>query len=228
MWNIGYALVLAGIVAGPGCSKEPGPPEMPPMTSIPMFGGRNIGPEGGGVSVGPVTVVLPPGALSHRVRISVEPVTPGQPADPGERNGPVVPLLPPVTTPSSVQPADLVLSRPVQVIFATDANVATVALARLSPQPDRTLAWEPLSGQGRSPGLLWAKSDHLGIFGLVQVNCCSGTTMDNGCTISCDVGPLHYVCDGPAGDASCCDPFGSSPQGEPVQLCGVPAPDLGM
>ncbi len=228
MRNIGYALMLcAGLVgcsAAPDASSQFNPAKTPLM---PLDGGKTIGPGGGRVSVGPLTLDFPPGAVSERVHITVVPVQPGRPADPTDEIGPAVPVRPPVTFSVWVRPEDLSLSQPVRVTFATGADVTTAALALALPRPTHELAWEPLPGQGRSPGLVWSLSRHLGIFGLVQVDCCSGVSGVGDCSLRCDVGPLHYVCDGRSDDPTCCDPFTGSPQEEPLTLCQISPPDLG-
>lgn len=180
-----------------------------------VSGARVLGPAGGRLSVGPITLEFPEGALAETVRITVTPVRPGAPVEPGDL---VVPVEPLPIAPVRVGPESLLLRRPVKVSIATQRNVQEVTVARVGLFPPQTAAWLPLPGQGRSPSLLWAQTPYLGVFALVPATCCGDGVA---CSVRCDVGPLRYRCEGAPGRPGCCDPFARMPQwGEPP-LCSL-------
>ena len=208
------ALLLLSACAAPSALpivEEP-PPEPADLAAV--SGGKSIGPAGGRVSVGPVTLEFPEGALTETVRITVTPVRPGGEVEPGDAR---VPTEPPPAAPVLVGPANLMLRRPVKVSFATasDAPQAVARVAILPPQPS---AWMPLSGQGRSPSLFWAQSPYLGVFAVVPVSCCEVSDVAT-CSTRCDVGALRYRCDAAPGRTGCCDPYARTPRTGGDLLC---------
>ncbi|MCS6913591.1 MAG: hypothetical protein RMK29_09685 [Myxococcales bacterium] len=217
MRRVAPCLVLAaqaGLVACTMSATEPEAELHSGGADLSVVGGaRLLGPGGGRLSVGPVTVEFPPGALAETVRITLTPVRPGAQVEPGDLT---VPLEPPSIAPVRIGPESLLLHRPLKVSIATQQDMQEMTVARVGRLLPQTTAWLPLPGQGRSPSLLWAQTTHLGVFALVPATCCrDGAT----CSVRCDVGPLRYRCMGSSGQPGCCDPFARPPQwGEPP-LC---------
>lgn len=209
------ALALLGLVACSAPAPPPDDPEPPPADLAVVSGGRLIGPAGGRVSVGPVTLEFPEGALGETVRITVTPVRPGGPTEPGS---PPVPTEPAPSATVAVTPADLPLRRAVKISIATEREIASLAVARVGPLPPLLAAWQPLPAQGRSPSLVWAQSPFLGTFGLVPVSCCTDSGVAS-CSVRCDVGGLRYRCDAESGKAGCCDAYARTPQQGIDALC---------
>lgn len=191
-----------------GCAADDlggaGVPALPEVSEIP--GGKTIGPSGGRVSVGSFTLEVPEGAVGVPVRISVVAVRKGLPAEPLAES------------PVQVEPPSLELRRLVRVSFTTAADSARVVVAHLSPYGDKGPTWLPLAGQRPSPGLRSAEAEALGTFALVPARCCTETGVEPACSVGCDVGALHYRCEGKGG-GTCCDVFARSPLPGQTALC---------
>lgn len=200
-----------GITACSAAAEDGFPPPLvrPPTTGVPVTsGGKVIGPAGGRLSVGPVALEFPEGALAEPVRITV-----AQPAE-----GMAAPEEPAAMLQVVVGP-EVGLRRPVRVTFTTAADVLGWAVGRQGEWGVQGRVWLPLPAQQTSPGLIWGQTSYLGTFGLVAARCCKESIgVDQPCEVGCDVGPLRYACEGLGGGA-CCDPYARNPSADPKPRC---------
>lgn len=196
---------LLCLLVGACQGAEGMPPEQDAAAHAGSHAARTIGPEGGRVTAGPVSLDIPAGALASATSVRLVPL------GPGDLGAPLPETLLGLGA-VRAEPTDLKLLHPARLSFAsTEGDLQGVAVARGAVFATQPFVWQPLPGQHSSPGLLWAQALRLGVFGLLPVTCCAGPSDGGVCALRCDAGPLRYACRGLLEQRECCDPFVGTP-----------------